>query len=32
MWFNYSDVKESLIEIKTDEQLLQFVSSLELSE
>jgi hypothetical protein len=32
MWFNYSDVKESLIEIKTDEQLLQFASSLELSE
>jgi len=31
MWFNYSDVKDSLIEIHSDEQLLQFVSSLEVS-
>jgi len=28
-WFNYSDVKDSLVEIQTDEQLLQFASSLE---
>jgi hypothetical protein len=28
MWFNYSDVKDSLIEIQTDEQLLVFASSL----
>lgn len=31
MWFNYSDVKESLIEIQSDEHLLQFASSLEVS-
>lgn len=29
MWFKYSDVKDSLIEIQTEEQLLQFASSLE---
>lgn len=29
MWFNYSDVASSLIEIQTDEQLLQFASSLQ---
>ena len=28
-WFNYSDVKDSLVEIQTDEQLLQFASSLQ---
>jgi len=28
-WFNYSDVKDSLVEIQTDEELLQFASSLE---
>jgi len=32
MWFNYSDVKDSLIEIQNDEQLLQFVSSLQASD
>jgi hypothetical protein len=25
-WFNYSDVADSLIEIKTNEELLQYVS------
>lgn len=29
MWFNYSDVKDSLVEIHNDEQLLQFASSLQ---
>jgi hypothetical protein len=29
MWFNYSDVKDSLVEIQTEEQLLQFASSLQ---
>ena len=29
VWFNYSDVKDSLIEIQTKEQLLQFASSLQ---
>jgi hypothetical protein len=29
MWFNYSDVKDSLVEIKTQEDLLRFASSLE---
>ena len=28
MWFNYSDVKDSLVEITTEEQLVQFASSL----
>ena len=32
MWFNYSDVKDMLVEIQTDEQLLQFASSLQVSE
>ncbi len=32
MWFYYSDVKDSLVEIQTDEQLLQFVSSLQASD
>jgi hypothetical protein len=27
MWFNYSDVKDSLIEIKNDDELLEFVKS-----
>lgn len=31
MWFNYSDVKDSLVEIQTGEQLLQFASSLQVS-
>lgn len=31
MWFNYSDVKDSLVEIKTEEELLDFASSLEVS-
>ena len=31
MWFNYSDVKDSLVEIQTEEQLLQFASSLQAS-
>lgn len=31
LWFNYSDVKDSLIEIKSDDELLLFASSLELS-
>lgn len=31
VWFNYSDVKDSLIEIKTNEDLIQFASSLEVS-
>ena len=30
-WFNYSDVKDSLVEIQNDEQLMQFASSLEMS-
>ena len=30
-WFNYSDVKDSLVEIKTGEDLLQFASSLEVA-
>jgi hypothetical protein len=29
MWFNYSDVKDSLVEIQTVEQLLAFASSLQ---
>jgi hypothetical protein len=29
MWFYYSDVKNSLVEIKTDQDLLQFACSLE---
>lgn len=29
MWFNYSDVKDSLVEIQTEEQLLAFASSLQ---
>lgn len=29
VWFDYSDVKDSLIEIQTKEQLLQFASSLQ---
>jgi hypothetical protein len=32
MWFNYSDVKDSLVEIQNDEQLLQFASSLQASD
>jgi hypothetical protein len=32
MWFNYSDVKDSLVEIHTEEQLLQFASSLQVSD
>ena len=28
LWFNYSDVKDSLVEINTEEKLLQFASSL----
>ena len=32
MWFNYSDVKDSLVEIQTEEQLLQFASSLQASD
>uniref|UniRef100_A0A6C0JWL8 Uncharacterized protein n=1 Tax=viral metagenome TaxID=1070528 RepID=A0A6C0JWL8_9ZZZZ len=32
MWFNYSDVKESLCPIDTDEELLQFASSLPVSD
>ena len=32
MWFNYSDVKESLCPIRTDEELLQFASSLQASD
>jgi hypothetical protein len=32
MWLNYSDVKESLVEIQTDEQLVAFASSLQNSE
>jgi hypothetical protein len=32
MWFNYSDVKDSLVEIQSEEQLLQFASSLEASD
>jgi len=32
MWFNYSDVKDSLVEIETEEQLLQFASSLQASD
>ena len=32
MWFNYSDVKDSLVEIHNDDQLLQFVSSLQVSD
>ena len=29
MWFNYSDVKDSLVEIQIDQQLLDFASSLQ---
>ena len=29
MWLNYSDVKDSLVEIQTDEQLVAFASSLQ---
>jgi hypothetical protein len=32
MWFNYSDVKDLLVEIQTEEQLLQFASSLQASD
>jgi hypothetical protein len=32
MWFYYSDVKDSLVELQTDEQLLQFASSLQASD
>ena len=32
MWFNYSDVKDSLVTIQSDEQLQQFASSLEVSD
>jgi len=32
MWFNYSNVKDSLVEIQTEEQLLQFASSLQASD
>ena len=32
MWFNYSDVKDVLVEIHTEEQLLQFASSLQASD
>ena len=32
LWFNYSDVKDSLVEIKSDEQLLQFASSLQVAD
>jgi hypothetical protein len=31
MWFNYSAVKDSLVEIQSQEELLQFVSSLQAS-
>lgn len=31
MWFYYSDIKDSLVEIQTEEQLLQFASSLQAS-
>ncbi len=31
-WFYYSDVKDSLVEIQTEEQLLQFASSLQASD
>jgi hypothetical protein len=31
MWFNYSAVKDSLVEIRSQEELLQFVSSLQAS-
>ena len=32
MWFNFSDVKEYMFEIQTDEDLLQFASALEVSD
>jgi hypothetical protein len=32
VWFNFSDVKDSLLEIQTEEQLLQFASSLQASD
>ena len=32
VWFNYSDVKDSLVEIQTEEHLLQFASSLQASD
>lgn len=32
MWFSYSDVKDSLIEVQTEDQLLQFASSLQVSD
>ena len=32
MWFNYLDVKDALVEIHTDAQLLQFASSLPVSD
>ena len=32
MWFNYSDVKDSLVEIQTEEQLLQFAQSLQVAD
>jgi hypothetical protein len=28
MWFNYSDVWESLVQVNTSEDIIQFVSSL----
>ena len=31
MWFYYSDVKDSLVEIKTEEELIRFASSIEVS-
>jgi hypothetical protein len=31
MWFSYSDVKDSLVEIHNDEELIQFAESLEAS-
>jgi hypothetical protein len=32
VWFNYSDVKDSLVEIQTDEQFLRFAAALEVSD
>jgi hypothetical protein len=31
MWFNYSDVEDSLIEIKTNEDLTQYVTTTEIN-